>query len=603
MYLRSYYHLFITNRTEMDSTGDEEEDELKDAIRADEISDFYTVAWDFELGKGHSGIVRQCVNKETGEECALKCLPDNPASRLEIRLQMRVSTCPNVVKIYDVFKNTLQLPNECEPRDMLLVVLEMMPGGELFERISKRRRFTEREAALVTKQIAVALQHCHANNIAHRDVKPENLLLKSGSSLIVKLADFGFAKLDHGNLTTPKCTPYYVSPQILEASKFRKAAREGTTPEGHTYTYDKSCDMWSLGVILYIMLCGYPPFYSECPSNQLPKSMQLKILKGDYGFPPREWSRVGQQAKTTVVGLLSVDTDLRTTANELLSSSWLSDVDIINSSVDLHDTGIIRNQEQLCAFKAGHAAALQDLSVPEKIEPVVRQSLPSTPSTLIPAIGRLSLTPAVGSSCPTRYSPTTTPTTEGHYVKLLRDIVGHLLMPQKQNYVEGRTSLVHRAVSGQPEGSSLPRILAEEGWDGEQLLLFYFFSLCFGSSATRFTNTNCICQHTMCSAYKFDIIAPTQYTNYCFQCVFSVLLMVLLSLSYISRHIFSSMKETNRVCGGGFCSAKQGVLLSESLLSFVYSSLLQLCSPSSQRTARGIQPTQNSSRGGLGWGT
>ncbi|XP_063680343.1 MAP kinase-activated protein kinase 5-like [Bolinopsis microptera] len=456
----------------MDGSPCTGEDELKDVVATDDIVDSYTISWDQKLGEGLSGFVRQCVNKETEEVCALKCLPDTQASRLEISLQLRVSASSNIVKILDVFKNTIQLPNSEEPKDMLLVVMEKMSGGELFDRISKKKRFTEREACCVTKQIAQALQHCHNNSIAHRDIKPENLLLKDhGPDMIVKLTDFGFAKIDHGNLTTPHFTPYYVSPQILEASKFQKAVKAGRVPEGCTYTYDKSCDMWSLGVILYIMLCGYPPFYSEVPSQLFSRSMEQKILRGEYDFPAREWGRVSHEAKTIVVRLLNVDSDRRMTVDELLNSAWLNVVEP-NDNIDLHDSGIMRNPDKLDKFKAGHAATLHDLRVPEKNAELRSRSFLcnstfvdkrrlSTPTTASPKWGYQRVSPPPGSSC-------TEAKREDVFLRQLRDIVGHLLMPQKQNHEEELCVMVQNALKEQPEGSTLPRVIERETWNNEK---------------------------------------------------------------------------------------------------------------------------------------
>lgn len=460
------------------------DDLIKDLISTDDINDHYTIAWEHTLGEGLSGFVRQCVNMETEEICALKCLPDTQASRLEISLQLRVSSCPNIVTILDVFKNTIQLPNSDQPRAMLLVVMEMMSGGELFDRISRKRRFTEREACIVTKQIAIALQHCHNNNVAHRDLKPENLLLKDNScDMIIKLTDFGFAKVDHGNLTTPHFTPYYVSPQILEASKFQKAVKAGTAPEGYTYTYDKSCDMWSLGVILYIMLCGYPPFYSEVPSQLFSRSMEQKILRGEYDFPAREWGRVSYQAKTIVVRLLNVDSDRRMTVDELLNSAWLNDI-TPDDNIDLHDRGIIRIPDKLDRFKAGHSATLHDLRVPEKNAEL--QSLFSNHGNALfsnhgnAGERRLSapnkwlqggIQGGRGKRVDMRVSPPPgTSSSESKkddlFLKLLRDIVGHLLMPQKHNYQEELCVMVCSALREQSDNSTLPRVLERESWLG-----------------------------------------------------------------------------------------------------------------------------------------
>lgn len=209
----------------------------------------------------------------------------------------------NIVKVFDVYANDVQFPGEPDAKARLLMVLEFMEGGELFDRISKETRFTEKKAAKYLQQITNAVYRCHSLNVAHRDLKPENLLMNTNAEdALVKLTDFGFAKIDDGNLKTPHFTPYYVAPQVLEAHRYQSKQKKGVIPTSKPYTYDKSCDMWSLGVILYIMLCGYPPFYSETPSRQITSKMRQKILSGQYDFPEDDWQNISDLAKDVVRG-------------------------------------------------------------------------------------------------------------------------------------------------------------------------------------------------------------------------------------------------------------------------------------------------------------
>ncbi|MGH0158980.1 UNVERIFIED_CONTAM: hypothetical protein FKN15_036624 [Acipenser sinensis] len=157
-----------------------------------------------------------------------------------------------------------------------------MDGGELFSRIQDRgdQAFTEREASEIMHSIGEAIQYLHSINIAHRDVKPENLLYTTKRpSALLKLTDFGFAKetTTHNSLATPCYTPYYVAPEVLGPEK-----------------YDKSCDMWSLGVIMYILLCGYPPFYSN-HGLAISPGMKKRIRMGQYEFPNPEWCEVSEE--------------------------------------------------------------------------------------------------------------------------------------------------------------------------------------------------------------------------------------------------------------------------------------------------------------------
>ncbi|NWU31283.1 MAPK2 kinase, partial [Dyaphorophyia castanea] len=205
-------------------------------------------------------------------------LQDCPKARREVELHWRASQCAHIVRIMDVYENLYQ------GRKCLLIVMECLDGGELFSRIQDRgdQAFTEREASEIMKSIGEAIQYLHSINIAHRDVKPENLLYTSKRpNAVLKLTDFGFAKetTTHNSLATPCYTPYYVAPEVLGPEK-----------------YDKSCDMWSLGVIMYILLCGYPPFYSN-HGLAISPGMKKRIRMGQYEFPNPEWSEVSEEGK------------------------------------------------------------------------------------------------------------------------------------------------------------------------------------------------------------------------------------------------------------------------------------------------------------------
>uniref|UniRef100_A0A8C0UGD7 MAP kinase-activated protein kinase 5 n=1 Tax=Cyanistes caeruleus TaxID=156563 RepID=A0A8C0UGD7_CYACU len=280
--------------------------DMDKTIKETSILEEYNINWTQKLGAGISGPVRVCMKKSSQERFALKILLDRPKARNELvllRLHMMCATHPNIVQIIEVYANSVQFPHESSPRARLLIVMEMMEGGELFHRISQHRHFTEKQASQVTKQIALALQHCHSLNIAHRDLKPENLLFKDNSlDAPVKLCDFGFAKVDQGDLMTPQFTPYYVAPQVLEAQRRHQKEKSGIIPTSPTpYTYNKSCDLWSLGVIIYVMLCGYPPFYSKHHSRTIPKDMRKKIMTGSFEFPEEEWSQISEMAKDIMI--------------------------------------------------------------------------------------------------------------------------------------------------------------------------------------------------------------------------------------------------------------------------------------------------------------
>lgn len=158
------------------------------------------------------------------------------------------------------------------------------------------------------RDIGTAIQFLHSRNIAHRDVKPENLLYTSKEKdAVLKLTDFGFAKETTQNaLQTPCYTPYYVAPEVLGPEK-----------------YDKSCDMWSLGVIMYILLCGFPPFYSNT-GQAISPGMKRRIRLGQYSFPNPEWLDVSEDAKQLIRLLLKTDPTERLTIMQFMNHPWIN---------------------------------------------------------------------------------------------------------------------------------------------------------------------------------------------------------------------------------------------------------------------------------------
>lgn len=340
----------------------------------------YEIDWLKSLGSGVSGPVRLCRNKASRQQYALKILLDRPKARKEATLHRLCSASNHVVKVIDAYINDITLPGESVPKKRILLVMELMEGGELFEYITKKRHFTEREASIILSQIAKAVQHCHRLNIAHRDIKPENLLLlrrtDNPEDVCVKLADFGFAKVDNGDLTTPQYTPYYVAPQVLEAQRRQKeaATRAGQLQPPSPYYYDRSCDMWSVGVILYIMLCGYPPFYSDVPNQPISQTMRTRIMKGDFDFPTNEWKGVSDSAKDLVRKLLCVDPQLRISIDQLFLHPWMSSSSVPNN--DLPSPSVMLDRESFEQAKAVHNEFLQGMRGSEDsgffLKPIVK---------------------------------------------------------------------------------------------------------------------------------------------------------------------------------------------------------------------------------------
>uniref|UniRef100_A0A8C6LWV9 non-specific serine/threonine protein kinase n=1 Tax=Nothobranchius furzeri TaxID=105023 RepID=A0A8C6LWV9_NOTFU len=411
------------------------EDNAEKFIKETSILDEYNINWTQKLGAGISGPVRVCVKKSSQERLALKILIDRPKARNEVRLHMMCANHSNVVRILEVYANSVQFPHESSSRARLLIVMEMMEGGELFHRISQHQHFTEKMASQVTKQISQALAHCHCMNIAHRDLKPENLLFKDNSlDAPVKLCDFGFAKIDQGDLMTPQFTPYYVAPQ--------------------------SCDLWSLGVIIYVMLCGYPPFYSKHHSRTIPKDMRKKIMTGSFDFPEDEWSQISEMAKDVVRKLLKVKPEERLTIDGVLAHPWLNCTEALDNV--LPSPQMMMDKAVVAGIQQAHAEQLanmriQDLSVSLKPlnsvnNPILRKRKLLVPK---PTDGFLIHDPENGG--------------EDSNVALekLRDVIAQCILPQAgENEDEKLNEVMHEAWRINRDCKLLRDGLHGLSWDG-----------------------------------------------------------------------------------------------------------------------------------------
>lgn len=253
------------------------------------------------LGTGAFSTVRAGFHRSnTDISYAVKCInrkklsEEDEAALLDEVAILKEMEHSHIIRLYDFFT---------EPATYYLV-MERMRGGELFDRIVAKAYYNEKEARDTCKIVLEAVGYCHKNHVAHRDLKPENLLLLSeDDDSAVKIADFGFAKkvYEHNSLKTQCGTPGYVAPEILEG-----------TP------YDERADMWSVGVILYILLGGYPPFIE---STQ--RDLFRKIRKGDYEFHEEYWGTVSTEAKELISSLLTVKCEDRLTASDAMENSWI----------------------------------------------------------------------------------------------------------------------------------------------------------------------------------------------------------------------------------------------------------------------------------------
>jgi len=323
-------------------------------VKTHPITDDYRLS-STVLGLGINGKVVECYGSD-GLKCALKVLKDNTKSRREIDLHWRSSGCKHIVNIRDVYENSYN-GQKC-----LLVVMECMEGGELFTRIQDRTAFNEREAAEIVKDICIAVKYLHDLNIAHRDLKPENLLYTNKeNNSVLKLTDFGFAKetLARDTLQTPCYTPYYVAPEVLGPER-----------------YDKSCDIWSLGVIMYILLCGFPPFYSN---HGLPISpgMKRRIRSGQYEFPNPEWQNVSNDAKDLIKGCLKTNPEERLTIDQVIKNKWISQYNVVPCTPLLTSDVLKEENEQWPDVQQGMSLALKEMRVDQDQPFLVKKPLDS----------------------------------------------------------------------------------------------------------------------------------------------------------------------------------------------------------------------------------
>ncbi|XP_062237392.1 calcium/calmodulin-dependent protein kinase (CaM kinase) II beta 1 isoform X20 [Platichthys flesus] len=269
-----------------------------------------------ELGKGAFSVVRRCVKLCTGQENAAKIINTKKLSaRDHQKLEREARICrllkhPNIVRLHDSISE----------EGFHYLLFDLVTGGELFEDIVAREYYSEADASHCIQQILEAVLHCHQMGVVHRDLKPENLLLASKcKNAAVKLADFGLAIEVQGDQQAWfgfAGTPGYLSPEVL-----RKEA------------YGKPVDIWACGVILYILLVGYPPFWDE---DQHKLYQQIKA--GAYDFPSPEWDTVTPEAKNLINQMLTINPAKRITAQEALKHPWVCQRSTVASMMHRQET-------------------------------------------------------------------------------------------------------------------------------------------------------------------------------------------------------------------------------------------------------------------------
>jgi len=194
-----------------------------------------------------------------------------------------------------------------ETPETLYLVLELTSGGELFERIVQKGHLSEAQTARIIGQVLEAIHFVHSNGFAHRDLKPEHILFATQDGEDVKLTGFDLAKnFEENTMGTSVGTPDYVAPEVLGSGE-----------------YDSEIDIWSIGVITYVMLCGYLPFQG---SNQ--QQLFHHIIQGQYSFPGSEWNKISEDAKNFIQKMLVVNPDERYTAQQCLEDKWIKSREI-----------------------------------------------------------------------------------------------------------------------------------------------------------------------------------------------------------------------------------------------------------------------------------
>jgi calcium-dependent protein kinase len=262
------------------------------------LTQFYTVEA-AKIGQGSYGSVTKGTNKSTGVVRAIKTISKSQVKNIE-RFRLEISIMkqmdhPNIIKLFETF----------EDHRNIYLVMELCTGGELFDRIIELGHLTEHQAAIIMQQILRAVFYMHQNKVMHRDLKPENFLFSTKESVEkspLKIIDFGLsAHFEAGQTMSTKAgTPYYVAPQVLAGK------------------YDESCDIWSCGVIMFILLCGYPPFYGDTDAEVL-----RKVREGVFTFNPSDWRSISDDAKDLIRKMLQFNPKDRYTAEQALNHIWV----------------------------------------------------------------------------------------------------------------------------------------------------------------------------------------------------------------------------------------------------------------------------------------
>ncbi|KAM6930718.1 calcium/calmodulin-dependent protein kinase (CaM kinase) II beta 1 isoform 15-T15 [Xenentodon cancila] len=369
-----------------------------------------------ELGKGAFSVVRRCVKLSTGQEYAAKIINTKKLSaRDHQKLEREARICrllkhPNIVRLHDSISE----------EGFHYLLFDLVTGGELFEDIVAREYYSEADASHCIQQILEAVLHCHQMGVVHRDLKPENLLLASKcKNAAVKLADFGLAIEVQGDQQAWfgfAGTPGYLSPEVL-----RKEA------------YGKPVDIWACGVILYILLVGYPPFWDE---DQHKLYQQIKA--GAYDFPSPEWDTVTPEAKNLINQMLTINPAKRITAQEALKHPWVCQRSTVASMMHRQET--VECLKKFNARRKLKGAILTTMLVSRNFSVGSRQT--TAPASVTAAAAAVAA--AAG-------------TTAG-----LVEQAAKTLLNKKADVKEPQTTVIHNPVDGTKESSDSSNTTVED---------------------------------------------------------------------------------------------------------------------------------------------
>ncbi|KAK7283757.1 hypothetical protein RIF29_13503 [Crotalaria pallida] len=256
-----------------------------------------------ELGRGQSGVTYLCVEKSTGREYACKSI-----SRKKLKLKQEIEDVRREIMILQHLSgqpNIVEFRGAYEDSQNVYLVMELCRGGELFDHITEKGNYSECEAAKIMRQIVNVVHVCHFMGVMHRDLKPENFLLTSKEEeAAVKATDFGLSIFIEDGLVHNEIvgSAYYVAPEVLKRN------------------YGKEIDVWSAGVILYILLCGVPPFWAETE-----KGIFEVILEGKFDLDSAPWPSISAAAKDLIRKMLTYDPKKRITASDALEHPWMKE--------------------------------------------------------------------------------------------------------------------------------------------------------------------------------------------------------------------------------------------------------------------------------------